>query len=348
MNSVKKCLLGFIMAEFLILLCLSSCNAQSKEFVAKDVAQNSDQLYAYMESSFDYYYSTELSELDNCTKLCGELKADSEPDRFYLLGGLDNAKSYHALYNYLTYTRQKDLEVKIYPEQIKDALSSFLETKQAYFEALSKLVKENNTVLYSNGFKTHCEDLINETKKLNIDLATALKEEGTLNDYIQALKSATELMQKFNSASADIMESSEKPIASSAPDENSSSAISSLPEVSSRSSSTGKAKPGVSITVKKVDMIEAKEKVISDEAQMKKILTFVDGMFRSDFTSPPATGGTVITVSVTRNGVTEEHAFLEDEVEGYCLAKNHQDPDVKNTWYFADAEAFSYLSKLFK
>ncbi|SDO05412.1 hypothetical protein [Acetanaerobacterium elongatum] len=81
---------------------------------------------------------------------------------------------------------------------------------------------------------------------------------------------------------------------------------------------------------------------------MKKILEFVDGMFRSDFTGPPPTGGEIMSVFITRNGISEEYSFLEDKVDGYRLAKNHQDPDVKNTWYFADAEAFSYLSKRFK
>ncbi len=79
---------------------------------------------------------------------------------------------------------------------------------------------------------------------------------------------------------------------------------------------------------------------------MKKILAFVEGMFESDFTGPPPTGGESMDVFITRNGITEEYSFLEDVVEGYVLAKNHQHPDVKNVWYFADAEAFSYLSGL--
>ncbi len=79
---------------------------------------------------------------------------------------------------------------------------------------------------------------------------------------------------------------------------------------------------------------------------MKKILAFIDGMFKSDFTSPPSTGGEIMSVFITQDGITEEYSFFEDEVDGYGLAKNHQDPDVRNTWYFADAEAFSYLSKL--
>ncbi|MFA9380212.1 MAG: hypothetical protein ACERKO_04035 [Acetanaerobacterium sp.] len=140
-------------------------------------------------------------------------------------------------------------------------------------------------------------------------------------------------------------ESAGNPIQPIAPVERSSSS-SSLSEVSSPQSSVKEAEPGVSITVKKEELMDGKEKVISDEAQIQKILEFAEGMFKSDFTSPPSTGGVVMSVFITRDGVTEGYSFFEDEVDGYGLAKNDQDPDVRNTWYFADAEAFSYLLNL--
>lgn len=105
---------------------------------------------------------------------------------------------------------------------------------------------------------------------------------------------------------------------------------------------------GVSITVKKSDVVESKEIVISDEAQIEKIASFVESMFESDYTSPPFTGSTVIEVLISQEGITEEYSFIDKEVDGYRLAKNKQHADVKNTWYFADPEAYSYLLGLFQ
>ncbi len=157
--------------------------------------------------------------------------------------------------------------------------------------------------------------------------------------------STTNSQPSNQSAAVSQAENSRNPIGPSAPVERSSSS-SSLSEVSSQQSSTNEAEPGVSITVKKEELMGGKEKVISDEAQIQKILAFVGGMFESDFTGPPPTGGEIMSVFITRNGITEEYSFLEDEVDGYVLAKNHQHPNVKNIWYFADAESFSYLSNL--
>lgn len=73
---------------------------------------------------------------------------------------------------------------------------------------------------------------------------------------------------------------------------------------------------------------------------------FVDGMVRSDYSSNPPTGGEIITVLITRNQSTEEYTFFDNQVEGGGLAKNNQDADVKNTWYLADAGAYTYLNSL--
>lgn len=139
-------------------------------------------------------------------------------------------------------------------------------------------------------------------------------------------------------------ESSDKATETSTPIESSASLSSSRCDISSQQSSDQK--PSVSITVKKNNLIAAKEKVITDEIEIQSILAFVEGMFESTFTGPPPTGGEIMTVLVTKDGVTEEYYFLEDEVDGYGLAKNYQHPDVKTVWFFADAEAFMYLSGL--
>lgn len=139
-------------------------------------------------------------------------------------------------------------------------------------------------------------------------------------------------------------EGSNKNTETSTPIESSDSFSSSRCDISTQQSSDKN--PSVSITVKKNDLVAAKEKVITDEIEIQSILAFVEGMFESTFTGPPPTGGEIMTVLVTKDGVTEEYSFLEDEVDGYGLAKNYQHPDVKTVWFFADAEAFMYLSGL--
>lgn len=147
--------------------------------------------------------------------------------------------------------------------------------------------------------------------------------------------------QKQNEAHS---ESSDKATETSIPIEGSSSLSSFRCDINSQQSSNQK--PSVSITVKKNNLIAAKEKVITDQFEIQSILAFVERMFESTFTGPPPTGGEIMTVLVTKDGVTEEYSFLEDEVDGYGLAKNYQHPDVKTVWFFADAEAFRYLSGL--
>ncbi len=102
----------------------------------------------------------------------------------------------------------------------------------------------------------------------------------------------------------------------------------------------------VLITVKKEELAGGLEREITDQTQVQKILALVEGMMEGDFAGPPPTGGTIMTVLVTRDGVIEEYSFFEDEVAGFCLAKNHQHPDARNVWFFADAGAFSYLMGL--
>ena len=137
-------------------------------------------------------------------------------------------------------------------------------------------------------------------------------------------------------------------ISSSDTDEVPASIPASQSATSEKSTQQASDEQGVSITVKKSDVVESKEIVISDEAQVEKIVLFVESMFESDYTSPPFTGSTVIEVLISREGTTEEFSFIDKEVEGYRLAKNKQHDDVKNTWYFADPEAYSYLLDLFQ
>ncbi|WP_368234618.1 hypothetical protein [Anaerotruncus rubiinfantis] len=105
--------------------------------------------------------------------------------------------------------------------------------------------------------------------------------------------------------------------------------------------------PDTVVTVQKLNMTETQELIVKDEAQIEQIIAFIDSMFESGYSAPPATGGTVITVSITRDCATADYTFLEQEVDGYRLAKNLQHADVQNTWYFADPEAYPYFLSLF-
>ncbi|WP_432353237.1 hypothetical protein [Anaerotruncus rubiinfantis] len=104
--------------------------------------------------------------------------------------------------------------------------------------------------------------------------------------------------------------------------------------------------PALQVVIQKASLLGAEEKTIADEAQIQQILAYTDGMFQSDYDGPPATGGETITVLVTRDGNTEKYTFMGTEVDGYELAKNSQDPDVRNTWYFAELGAYQYLADL--
>lgn len=104
--------------------------------------------------------------------------------------------------------------------------------------------------------------------------------------------------------------------------------------------------PELEVVVKRESLLGGVEKTITDEAQIRQVLMFVDGMVRSDYSSNPPTGGEIITVLITRNQSTEEYTFFDNQVEGGGLAKNNQDADVKNTWYLADAGAYTYLNSL--
>jgi len=90
----------------------------------------------------------------------------------------------------------------------------------------------------------------------------------------------------------------------------------------------------------------SKEKTIIDENQIRKILFFVDGLNKSDYSGAPLTGGDIINVYVTRNGKTEQYAFIDYEVNGHILAKNFQDPNTRSTWYFAEIASYKYLLNL--
>lgn len=135
---------------------------------------------------------------------------------------------------------------------------------------------------------------------------------------------------------------------SSATDEVAASISASPSATSEKNTQQASDEQDVSITVKKSDVVESKEIVISDEAQIEKIASFVESIFESDYTSPPFMGSTVIEVLISREGTTEEFSFIDKEVDGYRLAKNKQHDDVKNTWYFADPKAYSYLLDLFQ
>jgi len=105
-------------------------------------------------------------------------------------------------------------------------------------------------------------------------------------------------------------------------------------------------KPELKVVVQKASLLGSEEKVIMDETQIEQIFTYINGMFRSDYDEPPNTGGEIITVVITRNNNIEKYTFLETEVDGYRLAKNSQDPDVENTWYFSEPDAYQYLDDL--
>lgn len=59
--------------------------------------------------------------------------------------------------------------------------------------------------------------------------------------------------------------------------------------------------PELEVVVKRDSLLGGVEKTITDEAQIRQVLMFVDGMVRSDYSSNPPTGGEIITVLIPQS-----------------------------------------------
>lgn len=168
---------------------------------------------------------------------------------------------------------------------------------------------------------------------------------------IESNKTESSLSSSGKLESEPKQEQSESSTESSKPESN--DEVISMASVPSTSTETGSSESAavesdVAITIEKSTVQgESTSISITDSAQQEQVLAFVDSLVASDLKTPPATGGIVYEVSITRAGSqdVEQYSFTGQKTDdNFIMAKKQGNPRV---WLLADEASYNYFEALF-
>ncbi|GEM_PF-5265575 len=169
------------------ILVLSSCSTK----IEKD--NHTNQLYATLASSFNYYYSMDLWSFTQVLEGLNDTSANSENESIYLMGYIDHLLAYSPFYSHSTFTGQRNLEVKVIPEEINDPLGSFFAAENKFLKYVRLNLSENKNLFVLDDFNININELIADINSLNINVSE-LKDQIQINEYCDQLNKVTELM----------------------------------------------------------------------------------------------------------------------------------------------------------
>ena len=157
------------------------------------------QLYASLESDFNYYYSMDLWSFEQIIKKICTMDNDSVEDRYYLIGKIDSILDYSETYIYSTYTWQDSLTQRIISDDMYRVISSYTEIKREYLKSLKKFL-EDSTIHIDDDFYSKNLELSKSLRNLNTSIKNMNDRQekeyiSKINDTIQLIE---DLKDKLN------------------------------------------------------------------------------------------------------------------------------------------------------
>ena len=112
-------------------------------------------------------------------------------------GKIDEMLSYSSYYLYLTVSGQNCLSSKLIPDNLNSALGSFFDAKTSYLKTVNSDLKNGRSLINKQDFRQSNSALASALRDLNVDVFNL--NEDQLNEYINKINSATDLMKNITS-----------------------------------------------------------------------------------------------------------------------------------------------------
>lgn len=186
---MKKTILIAVQILTLFLMCSCADTTEATNL------QYENQLYGSLESNFKYYYSMDLWSLEQIVIEASSITADSDEQYYHLDGKIDGILDYSPYYSNITTKGQEVLSEQIISGSLNIALGAFYEAKTNYLKTIDLDIKNDRVLIKSEDFKQNCSDLASILRYMNVDITQL--DRNDMNEYINQMNSATELMGKI-------------------------------------------------------------------------------------------------------------------------------------------------------